>query len=369
MNKAEHLINIVFIFTIFTIFFIVFIILGILHGSWLVIIFFLAITTGCCALLIFSLRNKFKNKIKNRHQNSNLNVSGISLRFNRQDDDVTKPKSNQNQNQLSVKSKISPAKYELATIDLPTHEMVTINLSTYEQANLPSTSVNYTISSSIQKSTSSQLQSKTVPINNLQQDSWVLDSENSQKQFGISNQAQQPFVATHQFEPELAATGIPISGRGNSFGSSRDLPVDLVQVVNEALQLHRQLNIETLDEQVNARINTLTTDPDLIKKTKLIHQRFISLLHAYKCQMREQQQKNGDDPLQQRECSFPNCKTIKNVLNHTTACTAGRSCTFAHCASSRKIISHWKYCKKENCLVCLPFRQAFQDRTIQQQVI
>lgn len=96
--------------------------------------------------------------------------------------------------------------------------------------------------------------------------------------------------------------------------------------------------------------NFSTTDT---QERYVIQQQIVILLHADKCQKNEF-----------THCNLPHCNLMKSVIAHMKNCQVGETCTSPHCSSSRKIIDHWLSCTKDDCLICLPLKEANVNKLV-----
>lgn len=104
------------------------------------------------------------------------------------------------------------------------------------------------------------------------------------------------------------------------------------------------------------------TCDDYSKRCQRIQQRLVLLIHAKKCQNRE----NESGTI---SCTWLHCLIMKKALNHLSNCQAQSECREAHCYSSKMIIKHWNCCSDITCDICFPLKQAereYNDKVIQQ---
>lgn len=90
-----------------------------------------------------------------------------------------------------------------------------------------------------------------------------------------------------------------------------------------------------------------------VDKIKIIQQHMVLLMHAYKCQKRQNEHSNTID------CTVRHCKTLTEVLSHMANCKMEKDCLVDHCSTSRTLISHWKSCIRAECPICLPMRRPY----------
>jgi hypothetical protein len=94
-------------------------------------------------------------------------------------------------------------------------------------------------------------------------------------------------------------------------------------------------------------------DVTSLTKVQLIQHHLLMLLHASRCRK----------TTAKKPCSLPHCPVMKKVLSHVYKCSTPAealvsTCRETFCFSSKVVILHWRSCVDENCVLCIPLRQA-----------
>jgi len=110
----------------------------------------------------------------------------------------------------------------------------------------------------------------------------------------------------------------------------------------------------------------------LEEKQRLIKQQLLALLHAHKCQSKDdearRQQGSSGIGTFTSACTLHACAVMKGVLAHMKNCQLrNKSCATTHCFASRQILTHWKICVNPNCPVCGELKSGRANRANQAQ--
>ena len=103
----------------------------------------------------------------------------------------------------------------------------------------------------------------------------------------------------------------------------------------------------------NKTVSCPDFDASSLTKLQLIQHHLLMLIHASRCRKTSIK----------KPCSLPSCSIMKRVLSHVYKCSTPAealvsSCRETFCFSSKVIILHWRSCMDENCVLCIPLRQA-----------
>eukprot|EP00092_Neocalanus_flemingeri_P010531 GFUD01011346.1.p1 GENE.GFUD01011346.1~~GFUD01011346.1.p1 ORF type:complete len:562 (+),score=101.03 GFUD01011346.1:639-2324(+) len=71
---------------------------------------------------------------------------------------------------------------------------------------------------------------------------------------------------------------------------------------------------------------------------KLVQQQLGMLMHAHKCEGRNTSRKQNSFFQENKDCTLPECKNMKEVLKHLPTCVAGTDCMMPKCFISKQII-------------------------------
>ncbi|CAF4074072.1 unnamed protein product, partial [Adineta steineri] len=111
-------------------------------------------------------------------------------------------------------------------------------------------------------------------------------------------------------------------------------------------QQEQEQSTNMLVEQSQQATNNPSQHTEAQRK-RFIQKQLVLLLHAHKCQQRENQT-ISDESTRSNACTLPHC--------------------IPHCVTSRQIILHWKQCNSPQCPICEPIKEGSALAKLNQQI-
>lgn len=166
---------------------------------------------------------------------------------------------------------------------------------------------------------------------------------------------QLPSSSVPKNQPTTSTTGNKPQAVRTQPQSQQQQPIQQ-QSLEQQNQTQKKHNKKKAEIECKDEVKTETRgvfDVSSLTKVQLIQHHLLMLLHASRCRKTSAK----------KPCSLPHCPVMKKVLSHVYKCSTPAealvsTCRETFCFSSKVVILHWRSCVDENCVLCIPLRQA-----------